>query len=106
MRFRAGLQNGQRAQGRAAEMGAGDRAAAQFLKEYAGIGEGTAFPAVLRGDDDAEPAGGGQLLPGFRRGCLARSGQFQQRLFGVFGVHEPAHRRLEHFLFLSEGQVH
>ena len=106
LRFGAGFQDGQRAQGRAAEMGAGDGAAAQFLKEYAGIGEGTALSAVLRGDDDAEPAGGGQLLPGFRRGRLARSGQFQQRFFGVFGVHEPAHRRLEHFLFFSEGQVH
>ena len=106
LRLRAGFQDGQRSQRAAAQMRPRRRPAPQLLKKYAGVSERTPFAAVLGGYDDAQPAGGRQLLPGLRRRRLPGGRQLQQRFFRVLGVHKPARRRLQHFLFFGEGQVH
>ena len=104
--FRPSLQNGQGAQGGAAEVRTGHRAPPQLFKEHAGVGKRSAFSPILGGYDDAQPAGGREFRPRFRRSVLAGGGQFQQRFLGVFGVHEATHRRFQHFLFFGQGQVH
>ena len=63
-------------------------AAAQFLEQHAGVGEGASLAAVLLRDEDAEPAGGGKLAPRLQgRGLVGRR-DLQQRLLGVFLGHE------------------
>ena len=87
-------------------MGTRNRATAQFLEQYSGVGEGTSLSAVFLGNGDAQPSGGHQSLPRLRRyGLLLRS-HLQQSFFRIFHLDKTAHRGLQHFLFFGEGQVH
>ena len=102
----AALEDGQGRQHGGGQVRAGDRATAQLLEEHAGVGEGAALAAVLLGDEDAQPAGGGQAAPRLEGRGLVGRGDLQQRLLGVFLGHEAAGGRLQHFLFGGEGKVH
>ena len=102
----AALEDGQRGQHGGGQVRAGHGAAAQLLEEHPGVGERASFAAVLLGDEDAQPAGGGQPAPGLQGRGLVGGGDLQQRLLGVFGRDEAAGGRLQHFLFGGQRQVH
>ena len=87
-------------------MRAGYGAAPQLLEENASVGERAALAAIFLGNEDAQPAGRGQLAPRFQGSSLVGRCDLQQSFLGVFLGYEAASGRLQHFLFRGEGQVH
>ena len=72
------------------DMGTWNRAAAQFLEQDTGVGEGPALSPELFRDYDSQPASIHQPTPGLRGDDLTGSLHLQQGFFGVFLLGEPA----------------
>jgi len=91
---------------RARHEGTGEARAAQLLHERQGVGERGAAAAVLRGDQQAGPAQGRDLLPEVGREAARVERQLLHPLGRAALQEERARRLLQERLRGGEGEIH